>query len=57
VTRFRRAYGSVPDATAGSTWDAFQVIFAAIAKAGSVDPDSLRRAIAATRDSAASPAF
>jgi len=48
VARYRGAYGATPDATAASTWDAFQVIFAAIRDAGSVDPDSIRRAIAAT---------
>lgn len=48
VTRYRRAYDTAPDATGASTWDAFQVIFAAIRSSGSVEPDSIRRAIAAT---------
>ena len=48
VARYRRAYGGLPDATAASTWDAFQVIFAAIHNANSFDPDSIRAAIAAT---------
>jgi len=48
VARYRLAYGTTPDATGASTWDAFQVIFAAIRSAGSVSPDSIRLAIAAT---------
>lgn len=48
VARYRQVYGTVPDATGASTWDAFQVIFAAIAAAGSIEPDSVRKAIAAT---------
>ncbi len=48
VTQYRGAYSTLPDATGASTWDAFQVIFAAIRSAGSLEPDSIRRAIAAT---------
>jgi branched-chain amino acid transport system substrate-binding protein len=48
VAQYQRAYGTAPDATAASTWDAFQVIFAAIRNADSVEPDSIRAAIAAT---------
>jgi branched-chain amino acid transport system substrate-binding protein len=48
VVRYRQEYGSTPDATAAATWDAFQIIFAAIRRAGSLAPDSIRRAIAAT---------
>jgi branched-chain amino acid transport system substrate-binding protein len=48
VARYRLAYGANPDATGASTWDAFQIIFAAIRSAGSLNPDSIRQAIAAT---------
>jgi branched-chain amino acid transport system substrate-binding protein len=49
VARYRRAYHTTPDATGASTWDAFQVILASIVAAGSIQPDSIRRAIAATQ--------
>jgi branched-chain amino acid transport system substrate-binding protein len=48
VARYRRMYNTTPDATGASTWDAFQVIFAAIRSAGSLEPDSIRSAIAVT---------
>lgn len=48
IARYRRAYGTTPDATGAATWDAFQVIFTALRRAGSVEPDSIRRTIAAT---------
>lgn len=48
VSRYRTAYGTTPDATAASTWDAFQVIFTAIRNTGSTHPDTIRRAIADT---------
>jgi len=48
IARYRRAYGTTPDGTGAATWDAFQVIFAAIRSVNSADPDSIRRAIAAT---------
>jgi branched-chain amino acid transport system substrate-binding protein len=48
LAHYRQAYNATPDATGASTWDAFQVIFAAIQRAGSLDPDSIRSAIAST---------
>ncbi len=48
LAQYRRAYATTPNTTAAATWDAFQMLFAAIRSAGSVNPDSIRDAIAAT---------
>jgi branched-chain amino acid transport system substrate-binding protein len=48
VAHYRQAYHTTPDATGASTWDAFQVLFAAIQSAGSLQPDSIQRAMTRT---------
>lgn len=53
ATRFtdlhRRMYGEAPRATAAMTYDAVGVVLAAIRRAGSLDPEAVRNAIAATQ--------
>ncbi|HEY8496284.1 MAG TPA: ABC transporter substrate-binding protein [Limnochordales bacterium] len=49
MDEYRRRYGHEPDMVGASTYDAFQILFAAIEKAGT-DPKAIRDAIAATRD-------
>jgi branched-chain amino acid transport system substrate-binding protein len=50
--RYRRAYGADPRATAAMTYDAVTVLLDAIRRAGTLDGDTLRQAIAATKDRA-----
>ena len=50
LTLFDSVYHRVPSVTSASTYDAFRLLFDAMQRAGSTNPDSLRTAIAATRD-------
>jgi len=55
VAAFRKAYvraypGSTPDAFAALGYDAARLIMAAVAEAGSSDPDDVRRALSGTRE-------
>lgn len=50
VEAYRAAYGADPRATAAMTYDAVTILLDAIRRAGTLDPDSLRVAIEATRD-------
>jgi len=47
-TEFRRRYGTEPRATAALTYDAVRILLDALRRAGTVDPDSVRAALAAT---------
>ncbi|MFO7171947.1 MAG: ABC transporter substrate-binding protein [Bacillota bacterium] len=48
VEKFKARYGQVPDAAAALTYDAARILFQAIERAGSLDRDQIRDAIAAT---------
>ena len=50
VTDYRAKYGETPDALAGLGYDAAMVLFDAIKRAGTTEPQALRDAIAATRN-------
>jgi branched-chain amino acid transport system substrate-binding protein len=49
VSRFTARYGKTPLATEASSYDAVMILADAISRAGTVDPEPLRAAIAATR--------
>ena len=48
VSDYRARYGQTPDALAGLGYDAAQILFDAIRRAGSTDPTAIRDALAAT---------
>lgn len=50
VTDYRAKYGETPDALAGLGYDAAKLLFDAITRAGSTDPQAIRDALAATKD-------
>lgn len=50
VAKFQAHYGATPDSLAALGYDAANVLFAAMDRAKSLDPDDLARAIAATKD-------
>jgi len=50
VEKYRRRYGTEPDAVAALSYDAARVLADAIERAGSTDGPALRDAIAATKD-------
>lgn len=50
VEAYRARYGETPDAWSAEGYDAFGVIFEALRRAGSADPDALRRSLAAIDD-------
>lgn len=50
VNRYKERHGYVPDAMAPLSYDAANLMFASIQKAGSVEGAAIRDAIAATRD-------
>lgn len=50
VTDYRAKYGETPDALAGLGYDAAMVLFDAIKRAGSTDPQAIRDALAQTKD-------
>jgi branched-chain amino acid transport system substrate-binding protein len=47
-SEFRRVYGVEPRATGALTYDAVRILLGALRRAGTLDPDSVRAAIAAT---------
>ena len=47
---YRARYGATPDALAGLGYDAAQILFDAIRRAGSADPTAIRDALAQTKD-------
>ncbi len=49
IERFRDRYGRQPAGTEATTWDAFQLLAAAIQAAGTTEGTALRSALAATR--------
>ncbi|BDG62413.1 ABC transporter substrate-binding protein [Caldinitratiruptor microaerophilus] len=49
VTKYKQKYNEVPDAAAALTYDAAYIIFQALERAGSLDRDKLRDAMAATK--------
>jgi len=50
VGDYRARYGATPDALAGLGYDAAQILFDAIRRAGSTDPTAIRDALAQTKD-------
>ena len=50
VSDYRARYGQTPDALAGLGYDAAQILFDAIQRAGSTDPVAIRDALAQTKD-------
>jgi branched-chain amino acid transport system substrate-binding protein len=50
VVAFRRRYGTAPNGLAALTYDAVRLVADAIARAGTTDRQSLRRALSRTRD-------
>jgi branched-chain amino acid transport system substrate-binding protein len=50
VGDYRARYGATPDALAGLGYDAAQILFDAIRRAGSADPTAIRDALAQTKD-------
>ena len=50
VSDYRARYGQTPDALAGLGYDAAQILFDAIRRAGSTDPTAIRDALAETKD-------
>jgi len=50
VAKYQAKYGEVPDAAAALTYDAAYIIFQALERAGSLDRDKLRDAIAETKN-------
>jgi branched-chain amino acid transport system substrate-binding protein len=50
VQRYRQVWDAEPRATAAMTYDAVGMILDAIRRGGSLDPDSIRAALAATKD-------
>jgi branched-chain amino acid transport system substrate-binding protein len=48
LARYRRAYGLEPDDTSAMTYDAFGLLFAAAARAGRLEPELIRDALAQT---------
>ena len=48
VSDYRARYGQTPDALAGLGYDAAQILFDAIRRAGSTDPTAIRDALATT---------
>jgi branched-chain amino acid transport system substrate-binding protein len=50
VADYRAKYGETPDALAGLGYDAAQILFDAIKRAGSTDPKAIRDALAQTKD-------
>lgn len=50
VTDYRAKYGETPDALAGLGYDAAMVLFDAIKRAGSAEPQAIRDALAQTKD-------
>lgn len=50
VDKYRALHGAAPDSMAVTGYDAAQLLFDAIQRAGSTDPDAIRAALAATRD-------
>ncbi len=48
VTRFSETYGGAPRSAAAMTYDALGILLDAFRRAGSLDPDAVRAAIAAT---------
>lgn len=50
IQKFKNKYGAVPDAMAVLGYDAAQILFDSIRRAGSEDPTKIRDAIAATKD-------
>ncbi|HCR04517.1 MAG TPA: ethanolamine utilization protein EutJ [Gemmatimonadetes bacterium] len=50
VGDYRDRYGATPDALAGLGYDAAQILFDAIRRAGSADPTAIRDALAQTKD-------
>jgi branched-chain amino acid transport system substrate-binding protein len=50
VADYKARYNEVPDALAGLGFDSAQILFDAIRRAGSTEPDKIRDAIAQTRD-------
>ncbi len=50
IQKFKSKYGSMPDAMAVLGYDAAQILFDSIRRAGSEDPTKIRDAIATTKD-------
>jgi branched-chain amino acid transport system substrate-binding protein len=50
ITKYREAYGEVPDALAALGYDAARLAADAIARVGSLDRPAIRYALATTRD-------
>ncbi len=50
IDRYQRAFGYEPDEVAAMTYDAFGLLFAAIAGAPRVEPESIREALSQTED-------
>ncbi len=50
VTKYRQRYGTTPDAMAVTGYDAAHLLFDAMKRAGSTSPETVCKALAATRD-------